>query len=151
LLDDYAQVVQFVSTRWPDEPIFLLGHSLGASISVCLTSKMEDHPNICGLVLENAFSSIPDMVHALYPSRWLPYHYLARFAWDKWDAVTAARDAGEGSTFRRLARKGRLLVLQSELDEVVPSVIRDALHENAWIVSSDWGKAIHFFLTKNMS
>lgn len=166
LLDDYAQVVQFVSTRWPHEPIFLLGHSLGASISVCLTSKMEDHPNICGLVLENAFSSIPDMVRALYPSRWLPYHYLAPFAWDKWDAVTAARDAREGSTFRRLARSGRLLVLQSELDEVVPSymgdwlcrgagvdgptVIRDALHENAWIASSDWGKAIYFFLTRNM-
>ncbi|KAI0287263.1 hypothetical protein BC826DRAFT_1099112 [Russula brevipes] len=75
-----------------------------------------------GLVLENAFTSVPDMLRALYPQRWLPYRYLGPFVRDRWDAraaAAAAAAASQSQTFPRgLAR--RAMVLVSERDEVVP-------------------------------
>lgn len=108
------------------------------------------------MILENAFASIPDMVKALYPQRWLPYHHLGCFAWDKWDAVKALKEAGNHSLLARLRKD--VLILVSEHDEIVPRemgealleasktkfaecatesrgrlvVIESALHENAW-------------------
>jgi hypothetical protein len=65
--------------------------------------------------------------------------------------------------FKRLAREGRILVLQSEKDEVVPMsmsraiceaaeigppvIIRGALHENAWEWKA-WSSTIRGFLEK---
>jgi hypothetical protein len=69
-----------------------------------------------GLVLENAFTSVPDMLRVLYPQRWLPYRYLGPFVQDRWDARAAA---GASHLFPHdLAR--RAMVLVSERDEVVP-------------------------------
>lgn len=53
---------------------------------------------IQGLILENPFSSIPDMVRALYPQKWLPYRFLAPFAWDKWNALAAMKLASKHSS-----------------------------------------------------
>jgi fermentation-respiration switch protein FrsA (DUF1100 family) len=117
---------------------------------VCLTSALDSnkYSNVQGLILENPFASIPEMVKALYPQRWLPYHYLTPFVWDRWDAVHAASNMSQDSLLRRLSND--MLVLLSEKDELVPNwmgtgilnaakskgrssvVIRDALHENAW-------------------
>jgi hypothetical protein len=86
-----------------------------------LLASRKDIPNaassavVHGLVLENAFTSVPDMVRALYPQRWLPYRYLGPFVRDRWDA----RAAAAAHMFpRSLAR--RAMVLVSERDEVVP-------------------------------
>ncbi|KAF8527422.1 Alpha/Beta hydrolase protein [Hysterangium stoloniferum] len=166
LLIDYNDTIRYALEQWPGDPIFLLGHSLGASIAACLTSQLEDseaNNRIQGLILENPFSSIPDMVRALYSSRWLPYHYLAPLAWDKWDVVQAIRIAPEKSMFKRLAHNGGILVLQSENDEVVPLsmsrticeaaeiespvLIRGALHENAW-ERKEWSSTIKRFLAR---
>ncbi|KIJ54352.1 hypothetical protein M422DRAFT_42524 [Sphaerobolus stellatus SS14] len=167
IIQDYTQILQYALKQWPNDPVFLLGHSLGATISVCLTSQLPDNPRIGGLIIENPFSSIPDMVRALYTSRWLPYHHLGPLAFDKWDAVKATKEAPDSSLFRRLAREGKILGLQSELDEIVPVymgakiceaasvdkpvVIREALHENAWMTSKEWGKSIYAFLNKNIA
>lgn len=117
---------------------------------MCLASRLgsEEYPNVRGLILENPFASIPEMVKALYPQRWLPYHYLTPFVWDTWDAVDAASSASQDSLLRKLSKD--MLVLLSEKDELVPNsmgmdilnamepkgrssvVIEDALHENAW-------------------
>lgn len=117
---------------------------------MCLASRLdsEEYSNVRGLILENPFESIPKMVKALYPQRWLPYHYLTPFVWDTWDAVRAASSASQNSLLRRLSKD--MLVLLSEKDELVPNsmgmdilnavepegrpsvVIQDALHENAW-------------------
>ena len=70
-----------------------------------------------GLVLENGFTSVPDMVRALYPQRWLPYRYLGPFVRDKWDARAAAAEIAHKFP-QGLAR--RTMVLVSERDEVVP-------------------------------
>jgi len=117
---------------------------------MCLASALDskEYSNVQGLILENPFASIPEMVKALYPQRWLPYHYLTPFVWDTWDAVHAASNVSQNSLLRRLSND--ILVLLSEKDELVPNrmgegilnamrprgsssvVIRDALHENAW-------------------
>lgn len=150
ILRDYTHALNYTIKRWPDSRIIIYGHSLGGSAAACLTSALDskDYPNVQGLVLENPFASIPEMVKALYPQRWLPYHYLAPFVWDKWDAVRAASNTSQDSLLRRLSED--MLVLVSEKDELVPNwmgmgildatkskgrpsvIIRDSLHENAW-------------------
>ena len=117
---------------------------------MCLSSRLGsgEYSNVQGLILENPFASVPEMVKTLYPQRWLPYHYLTPFVRDKWDAVRAASNASQDSLLRRLSKD--MLVFLSEKDELVPNwmgrsilnairsegrssvVIRDALHENAW-------------------
>jgi hypothetical protein len=97
----------------------IYGHSLGASIALCLLAPHTDVSKaaavVHGLVLENAFTSVPDMLRVLYPQRLLPYRYLGPFVCDRWDA----RAAAASDTFpRELAR--RAMVLVSEGDEVVP-------------------------------
>jgi pimeloyl-ACP methyl ester carboxylesterase len=150
ILSDYTHALDYTIKRWPDSRIILYGHSLGGSAAVCLTSALDSnkYSNVQGLILENPFASIPEMVKALYPQRWLPYHYLTPFVWDRWDAVHAASNMSQDSLLRRLSND--MLVLLSEKDELVPNwmgtgilnaakskgrssvVIRDALHENAW-------------------
>lgn len=150
ILSDYTHALNYAIKRWPNARIIIYGHSLGGSAAVCLTSSLdsEEYSNVQGLILENPIASIPEMVKALYPQRWLPYHYLTPFAFDRWDAVHAASTMSQNSLLWRLSRS--MLVLLSEKDELVPSsmavdiinatkskgrpsvVIRDALHENAW-------------------
>lgn len=109
--------------------------------------------NVKGLVLENPFASIPDMVRALYPEKWVPYRYLAPLAWDKWDTILAMRESRtNGSVLGRVSKD--MMVMISEKDEVVPGQmgrklwdqrgvedgvgigrlvnINGALHEDAW-------------------
>lgn len=150
ILSDYTHALNYAIKRWPNSRIIIYGHSLGGSAAVCLTSVLDskEYSNVQGLVLENPFASIPEMVKALYPQRWLPYHYLTPFVWDTWNAVHAASNMSQGSLLRRLSKD--MLVLLSEKDELVPNrmgmeilnatkskerssvVILDALHENAW-------------------
>jgi len=182
ILRDYATAFRFATERWPNTPITLYGHSLGGAIAVCLLASLSEDSNsaqldatvdqaLKGLILENPFSSIPDMVRALYPQRWLPYRFLAPLAWDKWDALRALQSAKSGSILERLSRK--MLVMVSEKDEVVPRemgislftamnpspgtgvsedsylprlvTVRDALHEDAWM-QRQWASEVSKYL-----
>ncbi|KAF7431027.1 hypothetical protein PC9H_006742 [Pleurotus ostreatus] len=175
ILSDYRHVLDYALTRYPSIPIILYGHSLGGAIAVCLTSQLSDSKNpkhrsisyysdpryqqIKGLILENPFTSVPDMVQALYPERWVPYRYLAPLVFDKWNAhsaMTRASNRQPGAPETVLDRLRRdSLILVSEKDEVVPpqmslrlaaaarnpadlsnapkaKILEGALHENAW-------------------
>ena len=121
LTADYAGALAFAASRFPTSRLTIYGHSLGATIALCLLAPYAHVSNeaptaaVHGLVLENAFTSVPDMVRTLYPQRWLPYRYLGPFVCDRWDASAAAA----AHVFpRNLAR--RAMVLVSERDEVVP-------------------------------
>ncbi|GAA6057388.1 hypothetical protein JCM3770_000739 [Rhodotorula araucariae] len=80
-------------------------------------------PHVSGVILENPLPSIPYMVRALYPQRWLPYHYLGPLAFDKWDAIgrlerlPAPRRAAGAS---ERARAPRSLWIRSARDEIIP-------------------------------
>jgi uncharacterized protein len=151
ILSDYQRALQYTISRWPTSHIILYGHSLGGTVAVRLASTLnsDNYSNVKGLVLENPFASIPQMVKTLYPQRWLPYHYLTPFIRDKWDAVQSMRAMTPDSLLYRLSRD--MLLILSEKDELVPKSmgsalfdmaegdgirrkleIRDALHENAW-------------------
>ncbi|GBE82975.1 alpha/beta-hydrolase [Sparassis crispa] len=149
LAKDYEHVLSYVCHRFPSSIIVLYGHSLGGAIAVCLASRLSgsEYPAVLGMILENPFSSIPGMVRALYPQRWLPYHYLTPFVLDKWNALAAmqtARDRPE-CLLARLSKN--MLVLLSEKDEVVPTSMGADLYDasNDWSsaagedVSMDWG------------
>ncbi|CAE6412640.1 unnamed protein product [Rhizoctonia solani] len=93
-LSDYIAVLEWISTAYPRSPIVLHGHSIGGSIAVKLLGSLPAESTspasrVRGLVLENAFTSMPAMVRAVYPSKWLPYYYLGPFVLDKWDALSA--------------------------------------------------------------
>lgn len=198
LLADYRSTLLFANKKWKGVPIVLYGHSLGGAVAVSLlaslneeaglttkspsseskqsggTLQQETHSNmsksIRGLILENPFSSIPDMVRALYPQKWLPYRFLAPLAWDKWNALAAMKNLSLNTnaiahpTLRRVAKD--MLVLVSARDEVVPRemgralydarplggcakfvVIEDALHENAWR-EKQWAHELASYLEK---
>ncbi|TFK60272.1 alpha/beta-hydrolase [Pluteus cervinus] len=144
ILSDYTHIIHHTLRSYPQSPIILYGHSLGGSIAVCLLAHLDKlkresavkqvgYSRIRGFILENPFSSIPNMVRALYPQPWLPYHYLAPLALDKWDAYQALKETtalsildpnvegGEvtASVLGRVAKD--MLVLVSENDELVPS------------------------------
>ena len=148
--------MKYTLARFPDARIIVYGHSLGGSVAVCLLSQLrdtvdrvvagdpDDHKgtsfaNIRGLVLENPFSSIPEMTRALYPDKWTPYHYMGNLTFDKWDALSAMRHAeGAGSVLDRLRRD--MMVIVSENDELVPKEMGEQLWEAGSIgrsVSSD--------------
>lgn len=121
-----------------------------------------DSTRIKGLILENPFASIPGMLAALYPQRWVPYRHLAPCVWDTWDALGAMRKAAAAehldiipdktlkigdranqpeqgtaptSALGRLARNA--LVLVSEHDEVVPRTMGAQIVQAALGIDSD--------------
>ncbi|CAL1712175.1 unnamed protein product [Somion occarium] len=158
LLSDYHHALSYAINRFPESKIILYGHSLGGAIAVCLAARLkaQDFPTVKGLVLENPFASIPGMVKALYPQRWLPYHYLSSLVLDKWDALSAMQNPQQDSLLCNLSNN--MMVMLSEKDELVPTsmgrslldasknkvgndlanqhkriiVVRNALHEDAW-------------------
>ncbi|KAF8260457.1 Alpha/Beta hydrolase protein [Lactarius quietus] len=173
LIADHAAALAFAASRFPASYLTLYGHSLGASAALCLLAALErvgkgintqaDTCGAHGLVLENAFTSVPDMLRALYPQRWLPYRYLGPFVRDRWDARAAALEMGHRALVHRA------MVLVSARDEVVPPamgqdifnalrapigtdgslgrlvVLERALHEDAWR-HRDWSQAMKQYL-----
>lgn len=129
LVADYTSTISYAVQRFPSASVILYGHSLGGSIAVCLSAQLKaaDFPTIKGLILENPFASIPAMVRALYPQKWLPYHYLGRFAFDTWDALSAMQHVPPDSLLRKLA--ARMLVVLSKKDEIVPTAMGQSLYE----------------------
>jgi uncharacterized protein len=142
LLSDYEQALDYACRRFPSSDIVLYGHSLGGAAAVCLAARLSDqdkYKNVKGMALENPFSSIPAMVKALYPQRWLPYHHLGGFALDKWDALSAmSRVQTQGNSLLKRLSQSMLLIL-SKKDEIVPNEQGLALFEAATVRSASKG------------
>ncbi|MEN8206156.1 MAG: alpha/beta hydrolase [Pseudomonadota bacterium] len=82
------------------EEIVIFGRSLGAAIAVDLASQ---HPS-AGVILESAFTSVPDMAASLYP--WLPVRLLSRYRYNSLKRIEGIRSP--------------LLVVHSRDDEIIP-------------------------------
>ncbi len=91
--------------------IVVFGRSLGAGIAAELAARTRP----AALIMESAFTSVPDMAASLYP--WLPVRLLSRY---RYDAVA------------QLARvSSPLLVVHSRDDEIIPFIHGQRLYEHA--------------------
>ncbi|KAI8099220.1 Alpha/Beta hydrolase protein [Halteromyces radiatus] len=106
----------------PSAAVYLYGHSLGGAVAVDLMKNLILHESknnnkkkidrIQGIIIENTFTSIYDMVNSLYP-KYSPYPYIAKYClWNHW-----CTDAN----LRYLPSTTRFLFLSSDNDEIVPS------------------------------
>jgi hypothetical protein len=91
--------------------IVLMGESLGAAVAVDLAAA----DGARGLILENTFSSLPDVAAAKV--RFLPVHWLMQTKLD-----SAAKIA---------AYRGPLLQVHGDRDEVIPIELGERLHQAA--------------------
>ncbi len=99
----------------PPGDVFLLGRSLGAGVAAGLADELTGEGQPAGLILESAFTSVPDMARELY--WWLPWSIIARVRYD---------------TRSRLQRDGPpVLVVHSRHDEIVPFSHAERLLEAA--------------------
>ena len=73
------------SLHLPPRRIVIYGHSLGAGVAVRLATEVV----AAGLVVEGAFTSVPDRGAELYP--WLPVHLIARNRFDSIDRIGTLR------------------------------------------------------------
>lgn len=112
--EDAAAAWAWLQQRQPGAAHYVYGHSLGSTIAVRLAA--EAAPGPAGLILEGAFTSIPDLV-GTFKYGWLPVGPL----------ISQRFDAG--------ARIGRLqmplLVVHGAEDQLVPPELGRALYERA--------------------
>lgn len=95
----------------PPHRIVLFGRSLGSAVAIWLASRTAPS----ALVIESAFTSLPDLAAKIYP--FLPVRWLSRIRYDN----------------HRLIRQVRcpILVIHSPTDEVVPFAHGRALFDLA--------------------
>jgi fermentation-respiration switch protein FrsA (DUF1100 family) len=95
----------------PPEEIILFGRSLGASIAADLATRQ----TAAGVILESAFTSVPDIAAQLYP--WLPVRWLSRYRYN---------------TRKNLADiHSPVLIVHSRDDEIIPYSNGERLYEAA--------------------
>ncbi|KAH8150904.1 uncharacterized protein LAJ45_05086 [Morchella importuna] len=109
--------------QYADTEVILWGQSIGCGIALkgwadylrsFSSSSGGLGVRVTGLILETPFVSVPNMLRALYPQRWLPYRYLSVFLWSTWDMAACAEVLGRGGGVR-------VLVVSAGMDEVVPA------------------------------
>lgn len=95
------------------ERIILFGRSLGASIAAELASRTTP----AGVILESAFTSVPDVAAGLYP--WLPVRWLSRYRYNTLEYLADIRSP--------------VLIIHSHDDEIIPysnaEILLAASHE----------------------
>ena len=55
------------------EEVFVYGHSLGGAIAIDLATR---HPNLAGIIVQNSFTSMADMVTRFRYTQWLPIRWI---------------------------------------------------------------------------
>jgi fermentation-respiration switch protein FrsA (DUF1100 family) len=95
--------------------IYIFGRSLGGAVAVYITEKLK--PNIRGVILENTFSSMGDMVDHLFPALKSIKSLLLTNHWPSRDRIKNL--------------KYPILFISSEKDELVPAVHMEELFKSA--------------------
>ncbi len=81
--EDARAAYHWLRETWgvPAERIIIYGHSLGSGIATQIASELP----AAGLIVEGAFTSVPDRAAELYP--WLPVQRIARNRFDSIDKI----------------------------------------------------------------
>ncbi|CAG8572483.1 39379_t:CDS:2 [Gigaspora margarita] len=120
---DALAIYDSVRALYPKNPIYIYGHSLGGAVALYLASNEKIQKDLKGIIIENAFTSIKDMVTTIYPQKWLPYKYLVNIPFlnrNKWDNYHMIQGI-----------KIPILFLSSRNDEIVPQEQMIELHKKA--------------------
>ena len=92
--------------------IFVFGRSLGGAVAVDLAARNPDR--LAALVVENSFTSVPDMVDIVLPA--LRYFkFLSRNQWSSEEKISAIQMP--------------TLFLSGLMDELIPPSMMDRLHQ----------------------
>ncbi|KAF9475295.1 alpha/beta-hydrolase [Pholiota conissans] len=99
---DYVLTDPILSTK----PVIIFGQSLGGAVAIDLTSR--NASKVSALIVENTFTSIPDLVRGRFPLliKWVSY-----FCTQRWDSARK---------IKKLPASLPILMLSGLLDEVVP-------------------------------
>ena len=105
--------------------VWVFGRSLGGAVAVAALEALHKRrpqssspPWLRGLLLENTFTSIPDMAGVVLPS--LLASVLSPFIWDTWRSADRIADVGVP-----------LLLLSGMRDEIVPPTQMQGLYDIA--------------------
>ena len=112
-LEDARAAWDWLAARYPDQPRYIFGHSLGGAIAIDLASRVDDEH---GTLVEGTFTSIPDLVDT-FKWGWLPVSGLIT---QRFESVS--RVAGIGSP---------LLVVHGAQDQLIPPELGRRLFEAA--------------------
>lgn len=106
--------------------LIIWGQSIGSGVATTALAKLleDGFRGRVHLLLETPFTHLKDMLAAIYPQKFLPYRYLWPFLRSHWDSVEAFRTIG---TLQRKEMPPKVLIVQAENDEIVPSKITDDL------------------------
>lgn len=111
--EDARAAWAWLAAQAPGAPRFVFGHSLGGAIAVQLAAAVDDE---AGLIVENSFSSIPDVVRT-FKWGWLPIGPL----------ITQKLDAGA-----RIAEVGApVLVVHGSEDSLIRPELGRSLYDKA--------------------
>ena len=106
-----------------NERIVMFGQSIGAALAIYLTSQYKT--NVRALILENPFLSIPKLIpHVLQDSMRIPPYIssiIALLCSEKWD---------NENQIKKCAKDLKVLVVSSELDELVPPADQRELYKS---------------------
>ena len=111
--EDARAAWNWLAERYPQQPRYVFGHSLGAAVAVHLASQADD---VRGLIVEGAFTSIPDVV-STWRWGWLPVGPL----------ITQRFDAATRITRVRVP----VLVVHGSADRTIAPALGRALYERA--------------------
>ena len=100
-LEDARAAWDWLATRYPDQPRYIFGHSLGGAIAIALASNVTDE---AGTIVEGTFTSIPD-VFSTMKWGWLP---LGGLITQRFDSLKKVAHIGSP-----------LLVVHGEQDQLI--------------------------------
>lgn len=104
----------------PEPVLIFWGQSIGSGVATNLAAweKFPAGTRLDGLVLETVFTSVKDMLGAVYPPKWVPYRYLWPFLRNHLDSranlekIATARSGSEGPL---------ITIVEAGKDELVPA------------------------------
>lgn len=111
--EDAEQAWKWIAARYPDQPRYIFGHSLGGAIAIELAARVNDER---GTVVEGTFTSVPDVFKTMKWG-WLPVGWLIS---QRFDSVAKVKRIGSP-----------LLVVHGTEDRVVPLELGRRLYESA--------------------
>ncbi|CAH8493603.1 unnamed protein product [Heterobilharzia americana] len=117
LYADAQCAVDYLFTRCDinNQEIFVIGRSLGGALAVYLASNPTSSRKICGVIIENTFTSIPDTASHILN---IPWRLPSRLFSNQYSSLIRLQICGE--TRKSASLFPPMLLVSGELDKIIP-------------------------------